>query len=323
MYKKEKSNLLYEIIYLLLKGLKHLFKINFFKITAPILITGAVLIFIFIYFDFHILLLKKALPTISNKGLISLSRHPLKNQFFLFYGFFLFLFLTVLGKYNPQEKLNEWFKKIGLKNSNGETPLLVKKNKLSSERINYILNCNGLSVEEFKDKKSRIESVFKKRIESIEGRGLGFVKITFNKKAFPKKVCYKNISKEKDLPKESFYIGRSNKGILTQKIEDLPYMLIAGTTGSGKSVFFKQTLFSLLKSSPHIQMYLIDLKGGLEFRDFSMLPNVKVVKTIKDAVSLLTLVKQEMEERFSYLEKCKQNKIRPLIDKKDRIISSY
>ena len=95
---------------------------------------------------------------------------------------------------------------------------------------------------------------------------------------------------------------------------------MAGTTGGGKSVYFKQVLLGLLKSSDHLQMYLIDLKGGLEFRPFSTLPNVKVVKTIEDAVTVLTMVKAEMEARFAHLEDSGKEKITPGRGGFDRII---
>ena len=320
-YTKEKSQLLNLIINLLIKGIKHSLRVNFFKITAPVLFVGAVFIFIFVYFHFHILLLKKAFPIISDTIIIKLITYPLKNWFFLFYGFFCFLYFLILGKYDPREKINQLLEKIGLKNSKGEPPLFIRKNKLSSHKANYIFNSNGLSLEEFQSKKAKIEAIFQERIESIDqDKKLGFIKISFNKKPFPKKISYEKISKEKSLATESFYIGLSNKGVLSQNITDLPHLLIAGSTGSGKSVFFKQTLLSLLKSSPKIQMYLIDLKGGLEFRDFAILPNVKVIKTIREAVSFLTLIKNEMEDRFDYLEKFGKNKINILKDKKDRIV---
>lgn len=70
----------------------------------------------------------------------------------------------------------------------------------------------------------------------------------------------------------------------------------------------------------NVQMYLIDLKGGLEMVDFAKAPNVRFVKTIDESLKLLKQVEKEMKDRFKYLEKAGRKVIDPKIDKKDRII---
>ena len=75
----------------------------------------------------------------------------------------------------------------------------------------------------------------------------------------------------------------------------------------------------LLRSS-HLQMYLLDLKGGLEMRDFQVLPNVQVVKDEKQAVRLLERIRDEMKSRFAFLEFRGHKNIVPQRDKKDKII---
>ena len=50
---------------------------------------------------------------------------------------------------------------------------------------------------------------------------------------------------------------------------------------------------------------LLDLKKGVEMRPFEDLPNVQVIKTEKDAVTVLKNLKAEMDRRFNYLEKKK------------------
>ena len=120
-------------------------------------------------------------------------------------------------------------------------------------------------------------------------------------------------------PKGSI-VGVSDYGLRVQSIKDLPHALIAGSTGGGKSVFLKQMLLGLLKSTPKLQMYLIDLKGGLELVDFDPLSNVRIVKTEKEAVLLLKKVNQEMKDRFAFLEKNRLKTINPERDKKDRIV---
>ena len=107
---------------------------------------------------------------------------------------------------------------------------------------------------------------------------------------------------------------------MAQPIRALPHLLIAGTSGNGKSMFFNQALISLTKTSPHIQLYLLDLKLGLEVRAYSDLPNVRIAKDSDEAVNLLQVVVNEMMERFKYLEKNGYKIIDPVRDSKDLIV---
>lgn len=54
--------------------------------------------------------------------------------------------------------------------------------------------------------------------------------------------------------------------------------------------------------------------------DFVGAPNVKVIKTMDQAVHLLSLIEREMKNRFAYLEKSNRKQITPEEDKKDRIV---
>jgi S-DNA-T family DNA segregation ATPase FtsK/SpoIIIE len=74
-----------------------------------------------------------------------------------------------------------------------------------------------------------------------------------------------------------------------------------------------------LKCSDHIQLYLIDLKRGVEMRPFGSLNNVKVAKENIDAIILLEAVVKEMDRRFKFLEDKKVQDIDPKRDKLDRI----
>lgn len=76
----------------------------------------------------------------------------------------------------------------------------------------------------------------------------------------------------------------------------------------------------LLESSPHLQMVLIDLKGGLEMIDFKNAPNVIIIKDMPEAVKYLRSIQLEMKRRFDYLQKKGRKKIDPAKDKLDRIV---
>lgn len=218
-------------------------------------------------------------------------------------------------------KFQRIFLRARLTNGLGDTPKLIYEKYINRDRRRYVFDANGIGISDFESKREQIESHFRTNIESIKhGSHNGQIAIIFTKQIFPSKVSYLDLTTQKSLPKDSFYLGVSVEGIRTQNVAELPHMLIAGTTGSGKSVFFKQALLGLLESSPHMQMYLIDLKGGLEMIDFVKAPNVHVVKTMDQAVYLLQLIEKEMKDRFAYLEKEKRKQIVPEEDKKDRVV---
>ena len=49
-------------------------------------------------------------------------------------------------------------------------------------------------------------------------------------------------------------------------------------------------MLSLLKSSPHIQLYLLDMKRGVEVKEFAALPNVRTAKNENEAKNILKLL---------------------------------
>lgn len=91
-----------------------------------------------------------------------------------------------------------------------------------------------------------------------------------------------------------------------------PHMLVAGTTGSGKSVAVNAMLLSmLLKYSPQqLRMILIDPKQ-LELANYGDIPHLltPVVTDMKDAVNALNWCVGEMERRYKLMTLFKVRKI--------------
>lgn len=84
-------------------------------------------------------------------------------------------------------------------------------------------------------------------------------------------------------------------------LAEAPHLLVAGTTGSGKSVCIHSIILSLLSgnSPDKLKLALIDPKQ-VEFAPYSGIPQLygsKVVSFIDDADSLLSNLVEEMEER--------------------------
>lgn len=88
-------------------------------------------------------------------------------------------------------------------------------------------------------------------------------------------------------------------------IRKQPHMLVAGQTGSGKSVFLNTIIASLiLKNMPYeLKLLLVDPKQ-VEFAQFETLPHLlePIAVDTESAFNVVDVAVEEMEERFSRLK---------------------
>ncbi|MBN2898322.1 MAG: hypothetical protein JXO44_06090, partial [Clostridia bacterium] len=123
---------------------------------------------------------------------------------------------------------------------------------------------------------------------------------------------YDEFSKKKRHPLE-IPIGVTASGeILTIAINKGPHWLIAGATGSGKSVCLNAVLNSIiLNASPkEVKLILADPKR-VEFTSYEGLPHLlmPIAKNIKDIVLALEFTIKEMERRYDLLAEAGVKKI--------------
>lgn len=95
-------------------------------------------------------------------------------------------------------------------------------------------------------------------------------------------------------------------------LKKLPHLLIAGTTGSGKSVGINSMILSLLyKNSPdNLRLVMIDPKM-LEFSMYNDIPHLltPVITKAADAINALSNMVSEMERRYTLMSKTKTKNI--------------
>lgn len=84
-------------------------------------------------------------------------------------------------------------------------------------------------------------------------------------------------------------------------LQDMPHMLIAGTTGSGKSVMLNTIVCSLMKSEETILFDFIDTKR-VELSKFRNVKNSRFAPTPIDALEILADVCDDIDYRYSILE---------------------
>lgn len=104
-----------------------------------------------------------------------------------------------------------------------------------------------------------------------------------------------------------FVLGRDVSGEpIFADIEKMPHMLVAGATGSGKSILVHSLLISLLyKNSPQtLKLILIDPKR-VELSVYDNIPHLvsPVITENKKAVSVFRWAISEMERRYEILQK--------------------
>ena len=103
--------------------------------------------------------------------------------------------------------------------------------------------------------------------------------------------------------KISFAVGKDISGDpIVANLKDMPHMLIAGSTGSGKSVCINSILVSLLyKATPdEVKLILIDPKV-VELSNYNGIPHllIPVVTDPTKAAAALNWAVAEMEERYN------------------------
>lgn len=112
-------------------------------------------------------------------------------------------------------------------------------------------------------------------------------------------------------------LGRAHSGRdLIADLSVMPHLLIAGTTGSGKSVLLHSILASLILSNVSVKLALIDPKK-VELSYYSDIKQLMypVVTDPDDALDVLNDLVDEMENRFKIMARHSVNHINEL-DKK-------
>ncbi|GAA9590894.1 DNA translocase FtsK [Helicobacter pylori] len=91
-------------------------------------------------------------------------------------------------------------------------------------------------------------------------------------------------------------------------LKKLPHLLIAGTTGSGKSVGVNAMILSLLYKNPPDQLKLVMIDPKMvEFSIYADIPHLltPIITDPKKAIGALQIVAKEMERRYSLMSEYK------------------
>lgn len=230
------------------------------------------------------------------------------------------LFLCGCKEFRRYILFQKAIERAGLKTATGEKPRVKKIIPIGEHRLKVIVDTVGVGLNKFQAQKDSLTAGFRQKVEDIvRGKDMGKVEIVLCERDLPKIVSFHDLYVHIKEP-YSFIVGQSINGAIVQKIQSLPHLLISGATGGGKSVFFRSTMLSLLKSSPHIQLYLLDMKRGVEVKEFAAMPNVRIAADEVEAASILEALVAEMHRRYEILESSGHKSIEPERDKLDLIV---
>ncbi|MFQ3650683.1 MAG: DNA translocase FtsK, partial [Gemmataceae bacterium] len=106
------------------------------------------------------------------------------------------------------------------------------------------------------------------------------------------------------------FLGKDAAGLpLVRDLADMPHLLIAGTTGTGKSVCLNAIILSLLmtRRPDETKLVLIDPKGGVEMECYSRVPHLMspIIADMKKAEAVLAWAVDKMEERYDLLRRAR------------------
>ena len=106
----------------------------------------------------------------------------------------------------------------------------------------------------------------------------------------------------------SFVLGKDiNGSVQFCNLDKMPHLLVAGSTGSGKSVCLNTMIISMIyKSSPEdLRLILIDPKT-VEFSTYARLPHLltpEIITTKEQTINALNWAIKEMEARYGLLQR--------------------
>lgn len=201
------------------------------------------------------------------------------------------------SKMTDEKKLEEVFKNCNICIKKGDEtiyPKLIRKNETKNVTTFHYTLPLGLSSEQVETVIPALKEALNKEIET-NFEEVFIIKVFKND--LPEKWSYEEALIRKRTWKVP--IGKTYEGILYHDFDQYPHMLIGGVTRFGKSVFLKQLLYSLISSQPeNLNVFILDLKGGLEFSRYFTFPQVKALATdVFEAEKVLEYIVKEIKSQ--------------------------
>ena len=196
---------------------------------------------------------------------------------------------------------DEKFEQIAFKNRNGSYPKLISKKKSKGQKGNMyelVFNSPGIPIENWKSSIASLQSTFGGNIIDIKKYKGSTQKVQVllmdEGVTIPESLEW-----DDKLIREKDFELIAGEGLVEDAVFNLnkyPHGLIAGMTGSGKSVTLRCLLWQCVKKGA--KLYIVDFKGGVEFKNWENLKLAEVVTEEESASKVFNHLQEEMKQRL-------------------------
>ncbi|MDK3155767.1 FtsK/SpoIIIE domain-containing protein [Kamptonema cortianum] len=226
--------------------------------------------------------------------------------------------------------------KTWLKDVESRTKGALQQFQLQSKLLSSILTPNAALLKFQGSANLTVEQVLKRRSEFLTTHGLNLISVRAEPGSVALAVARQNrriLTLEEAWSKWTLDTSNGNQELLIGVKEDdgsllfysprkhAPHALIAGSTGSGKSVLMQNIILSIAKTNTPDQakILLIDPKMGVDYFAFESLPHLQqgLITEQEPAITALNHLLEEMNRRYQLLKDNRVNNIFDLLKKPD------
>ena len=203
------------------------------------------------------------------------------------------IYLFLIGQ-TGQKNYDKCFEDIGFKGKNGKFPKYAGSSKEGKKILLFFQSTIPLS--EWRSSRERLETALDCSIIKIEnGRNKRTVKLTTLPSDYKIPTMVKWSEEYLNDKNGVLTLGISALDTISFNLNRVPHVLVAGETGSGKSVILRCLLWQMIEQGARV--YMIDFKGGVEFgKQYEQYG--EVITERERALQVLDLLVRENEYRL-------------------------
>ena len=207
-----------------------------------------------------------------------------------------------------KDELERFFIGAGIKNKEGETPILANIWENEYETIYSFIRPIGFSTHILESNDMAIKEYFNTNNVKFESNG-DFINIIVSTTELARFIPF-NIPKVKNKDEVIVSLGRDIRGKDVElNLSKCPNVMISGCTGSGKSVNTNVIATQLYCNYPNVEIYLVDMKC-VELGVYADLPQTKkYTNKLEGAKEIIKELLDECDRRNKLLNKMKVKKL--------------
>jgi energy-coupling factor transporter ATP-binding protein EcfA2 len=196
-----------------------------------------------------------------------------------------------------ETKVQAAFTASGLTHPLGRKICVVQMDHLDSETTKLVLRNVSQSVPELQKLKEKLGTNLNAYIEEFkQHRTKGKLEMIISVGEIPCKI---ELPTYLGFQPASVLVGESRSGKkFYLNFDQYPHLLVAGTTGGGKSTFARHLIVTLILNSTDERFILVDLKGEAEFNTYNGLPRTDVYSDANEVVAPVSILANLIDQRM-------------------------